>query len=54
MRTVNVVAVISHAFKIEPPIRQGDSFIENYKWKTPSKKKRKNQIHGLIFGISME
>lgn len=37
----NVVAVISHAFKIEPPIRQGDSFIENYKWKTPSKKKRK-------------
>lgn len=37
----NVVAIISHAFKIEPPIRQGDSFIENYKWKTPSKKKRK-------------
>lgn len=50
----NVIAVISHAFKIEPPIRQGDSFIENYEWKTPSKKKRKKQIHGCIFGINTE
>lgn len=37
----NVTAEISHAFKIEPPIRQGDSFIENFKWSTPSKKKLK-------------
>lgn len=37
----NVTAVISHAFKIEPPIRQGDQFIENFEWDTPSKKERK-------------
>lgn len=37
----NVTAVITHPFKIEPPIRQGDSFIENFEWNTPSKKKRK-------------
>ena len=35
----NVVATISHAFKIEPPIKQGDTFIESFKW--DSKKKRK-------------
>ena len=45
----NVIAVISHAFKIEPPIRQGDSFIENYEWKTPSKKKRKKPNSWLHF-----
>ncbi|HEL9599100.1 TPA: DUF3883 domain-containing protein [Streptococcus suis] len=37
----NVIAKISHAFTIEPVIKQGDSFIENYVWDTPSKKKRK-------------
>lgn len=37
----NVTAEITHAFKIESPIKQGDSFIENFKWDTPSKKKRK-------------
>lgn len=37
----NVTAVITHAFKIDPPIRQGDSFIENFDWNTPNKKKRK-------------
>ena len=37
----NVTAVITHAFKIDPAIRQGDSFIENFDWNTPSKKKRK-------------
>lgn len=37
----NVTAVITHAFIIEPPIKQGDSFIENFSWNSPSKKKRK-------------
>ena len=37
----NVTAVITHAFTIEPPIKQGDSFIENFDWNTPNKKKRK-------------
>ncbi|MDB1684465.1 hypothetical protein [Enterococcus durans] len=37
----NVTAVITHAFTIEPPIKQGDSFIENFSWNSPSKKKRK-------------
>lgn len=37
----NVKAVITHPFTIEPPIKQGDSFIENFDWNTPSKKKRK-------------
>lgn len=35
----NVKAVISHPFKIEPPIKQGDSFIENFEWETKTKKK---------------
>lgn len=34
----NVIAEITHPFGIEPPIRQGDSFIENFKWKTKNKK----------------
>ncbi|WP_423363500.1 DUF3883 domain-containing protein [Mycoplasma sp. P36-A1] len=37
----NVTAEITHAFKIEPTICKGDSFIENFNWKTPNKKKRK-------------
>lgn len=34
----NVVATISHAFAIEPPIKQGDSFIENFQWDSKTKK----------------
>lgn len=34
----NVVATISHAFVIEPPIKQGDSFIENFEWDSKTKK----------------
>lgn len=34
----NVVVVISHTFKILPPIKQGDSFIENFKWDSKKKK----------------
>lgn len=34
----NVVATISHAFTIEPPIKQGDSFIENFTWDSKKKK----------------
>ena len=34
----NVVATISHAFKIDPPIKQGDTFLENYDWKSKQKK----------------
>lgn len=34
----NVTALISNAFIIEPPIRQGDSLIENFQWETKSKK----------------
>lgn len=34
----NVVATISHAFVIEPPIKQGDSFIENFQWDSKTKK----------------
>lgn len=34
----NVVATISHAFVIEPPIKQGDSFIESFDWDSKTKK----------------
>lgn len=34
----NVTAVISHAFTIVPPIKQGESFIENFKWDSKNKK----------------
>ena len=34
----NVVATISHAFIIDPPIKQGDSFIENFEWDSKKKK----------------
>ena len=34
----NVVATISHAFIIEPPIKQGDSFIETFEWDSKTKK----------------
>ena len=34
----NVVATISHAFVIEPSIKQGDSFIENFQWNSKKKK----------------
>ena len=34
----NVVATISHAFVIEPPIKQGDSFIESFEWDSKTKK----------------
>lgn len=28
----NVIAIVSHAFKLCEPINQGDTFIENYSW----------------------
>lgn len=34
----NVVATISHAFEIEPPIKQGDSLIESFVWESKTKK----------------
>ena len=34
----NVVAKISHAFVIDPPIKQGDSFLENFQWESKNKK----------------
>lgn len=34
----NVVATISHAFVIEHPIKQGDSFIENFRWDSKTEK----------------
>lgn len=34
----NVVAVISHPFEIIPPIRQGDPFLEGFKWNSKTKK----------------
>lgn len=40
----NVTAVITHAFTIEPPIKQGDSFIENFVWDTPSKAVIKKKV----------
>ena len=36
----NVRALITHSFNIEPPIKQGDDFIESFKWS--SKKKKSN------------
>lgn len=35
----NVKATISHAFRIVPPIKQGDAFIESFQWKSKKKKK---------------
>ncbi len=34
----NVIAVISHAFNIVPPIRQGDTFLESFEWNSKNKK----------------
>lgn len=34
----NVVAVISHAFNIVPPIKQGDTFLEAFEWDSKTKK----------------
>ena len=34
----NVVATISHAFTINPPIKQGEAFIENFVWENKKKK----------------
>lgn len=34
----NVVAVISHAFNIVPPIKQGDNFLETFAWDSKMKK----------------
>ena len=34
----NVVATITHAFDIVPPIKQGDPFIENFVWDSKKKK----------------
>lgn len=34
----NVVAVISHPFTIVPPLKQGDTFLENYEWDSKNKK----------------
>lgn len=34
----NVVAKITHAFHIVPPIKQGDSFIESFAWNSKKKK----------------
>lgn len=34
----NVTAVISHAFNIVPPIRQGDNFLEAFSWDSKTKK----------------
>lgn len=34
----NVVAAISHAFNIVPPIKQGDTFLESFDWDSKTKK----------------
>lgn len=34
----NVVATIGNVFKIVPPIRQGEDFIENFEWESKNKK----------------
>ena len=34
----NVVAKISHAFTIDPPIKQGDAFLESFTWNSKKKK----------------
>lgn len=34
----NVIAVISHAFIIDPPIKQGDAFLESFTWDSKKKK----------------
>jgi hypothetical protein len=34
----NVTATITHAFNIVPPIKQGDSFIENFDWESKTKR----------------
>lgn len=33
----NVIAIVSHEFKLCEPINQGDPFIENYSWQTRKK-----------------
>ena len=38
----NVVATISHAFTINPPIKQGEALIENFVWENKKKKEGKN------------
>lgn len=41
----NVVAVISHAFNIVPPLKQGDSFLENFVWSSKIKKTPDSWAH---------
>lgn len=39
-----LVATIGNTFKIDPPIKQGDDFIENFEWQNKSKKQN-NWMH---------
>ncbi|MGF7401856.1 hypothetical protein MTT09_02130 [Campylobacter concisus] len=48
----NVTAKISHVFNITPPLRQGDAFLENFKWESKNKRSKSWQYFWSQFGMN--
>lgn len=48
----NVVAKISHAFNIVPPLKQGDSFLETFEWDSKTKKPTTWMHFWLQYGMN--